>query len=84
MRLALAKSNESTEKRSLLDRMTAVLQEERLRTQSSRETAFRDSRLGYEWEQDYIYTPDTLEEKIKVIDDTLHRQIPVYRKRGGE
>ncbi len=83
MRLSLAKSNGTAEKRALLDRMAALLREERVRTQSSRETARRDSRLGYEWEQDYIYTPDTLEEKLKVIDDTLGRQIPAYRRRGG-
>ncbi|MFN0167504.1 MAG: hypothetical protein ACKV22_13820 [Bryobacteraceae bacterium] len=83
MRLSLAKSTDATEKRALLDRMVALLREERVRTQSSRETARRDSRLGYEWEQDYIYTPDTLEEKLKVIDDTLTRQIPAYRRRSG-
>ena len=63
--------------------MTALLREERERTVSSREAAHRDSRLGYEWEQDYIYTPDTIEEKLKLLDDTLDRQIPAYRQRNG-
>jgi hypothetical protein len=60
-----------------------LLQEERERTMSSRETARRDSRLGYEWEQDYIYTPDTIEEKLKLLDDALNCQIPAYRRQNG-
>lgn len=81
-RLALARSTDPTEKRALLDKMTAILQEERERAVSSRETARRDSRLGYEWEQDYIYTPDTIDEKLKLIDETLNRQIPDYRRKN--
>ncbi len=83
MRLALAKASAAAEKRDLLEKMTALLGEERERTVSSRETARRDSRLGYEWEQDYIYTPDTIDEKLRLIDDTLDRQIPAYRKQNG-
>ena len=47
------------------------------------ETARRDSRLGYEWEQDYIYMPDHIQEKLTLIDVTLKEQIPAYRKRSG-
>jgi hypothetical protein len=83
LRLALAKASVEVEKRDLLQKMTALLLEERVRTRSSWEAARRDSRLGYEWEQDYIYTPDTIEEKIKLIDDTLSRQIPAYRQRNS-
>ena len=83
MRMALAKASEDNEKRQLLQKMIVVLKEERERTMASWETARRDSRLGYEWEQDYIYTPDTIQEKIKVIDDTLNVQIPAYRQRAG-
>jgi len=82
-RLALDRSSDASEKRELLEKMTAILKEERERTVSSRETARRDSRLGYEWEQDYIYTPDTIDEKLKLIDETLDRQIPDYRRRNG-
>lgn len=82
-RLALAKAADAAEKRELLDKMVAILKEERERTVSSRETAKRDSRLGYEWEQDYIYTPDTIDEKLKLIDETLDRQIPDYRRNNG-
>lgn len=83
MRLELAKATDAAEKRNLLQKMTALLQEEHQRTKSSWEAARRDSRLGYEWEQDYIYTPDTIEEKLKLIDDTLSRQIPTYRQQNG-
>ena len=83
LRLELAKSSEAAEKRGLLQKMAALLQEERERTVSSQETARRDSRIGYEWEQDYVYTPDTIQEKIDLIDDTLNRQIPAYRRQNG-
>ena len=83
LRLALANASDAAEKRPLLQKMTALLQEERERTMSSRETARRDSRLGYEWEQDYIYTPDTITEKLNLLDDTLSSQIPAYRQRNG-
>jgi hypothetical protein len=83
MRLALAKTSVAAEKRDLLQSMTTLLRAERERTVSSRETARRDSRLGYEWEQDYIYTPDTIAEKLKLLDDTLDCQIPSYRQRNG-
>jgi hypothetical protein len=63
--------------------MTALLEEEEARTEHSLQTARRDSRLGYEWEQDYIYTPDHIEEKLKLINVTLKQQIPAYRKRHG-
>lgn len=83
MRLALGRSKDPGERRALLVRMVGLLGDERERAVTAREIARRDSRLGYEWEQDYIYTPDTIDEKIKVIDDTLCRQIPAYRRREG-
>lgn len=83
LRLALHQAADAAAKRALLDRMTALLREERSRTVSAWETARRDSRLGYEWEQDYIYTPDTIQEKLKLIDETLDHQIPNFRKRHG-
>jgi hypothetical protein len=61
--------------------MVAVAKEEVARTEASLETARRDSRLGYEWEQDHFYTPDTLAEKIRQIRTVLDREIPAYRRR---
>jgi hypothetical protein len=44
------------------------------------ETARRDSRLGYQWETDYIYTPEVIEEKLKLLRLTLDHQIPASRR----
>lgn len=80
-RLALHQSTDQKEKLRLLDEMTVLLRAERARTQAAWETARRDSRLGYEWEQDYIYTPDTIAEKLKVLDETLSTQLPAYQRK---
>jgi len=63
-----------------LDRMAAVVKDEIARAEASFEAARRDSRLGYEWEQDYIYTPGIIREKIVLLKDIAHRQIPAYRR----
>lgn len=83
LRFHLAKTSDRSEQIKLLDRMTTILTEEQTRTRDSLETARRDSRLGYEWEQDYIYTPDTISEKLRVLDSTLNEEIPAYRKKAG-
>jgi hypothetical protein len=83
MRFRLSKIGTDAERAELLQRMTALLEEEEAGTEHSLQTARRDSRLGYEWEQDYIYTPDHIEEKLKLINVTLKQQIPAYRKRHG-
>jgi hypothetical protein len=83
MRFRLAKAEIPARRVELLRRMSTLLEEEKVRAGHSLQTARRDSRLGYEWEQDYIYTPDHIEEKIKLIEVTLKQQIPDYRKRQG-
>jgi hypothetical protein len=60
--------------------MSAILRDEIERTRASLETQRRDSRLGYEWEQDYFYTPYVLEEKLKLLQVTLEQQIPDWRR----
>jgi hypothetical protein len=77
MRFHLAAATGSEQSR-LLDRMTALLKEEIPRTEAARETALRDSRLGYEWEQDYLYSPRIMEEKLKLLRKTLRDEIPAY------
>ena len=62
-----------------LDRMAQILAEEIARTAASWETARRDSRLGYEWEMDYMYRPDVLREKLELLRLTLDKQLPAYR-----
>ncbi|HEY5315884.1 MAG TPA: hypothetical protein VIK18_25365 [Pirellulales bacterium] len=81
-RLQLSRSQDEQEKKRLLDRMSVVLAEERARTQLALDTARRDSRLGYECEQDYVYTPYVLHEKLLLLDETLGEQIPAYRRKN--
>jgi hypothetical protein len=80
LRFRLSTAADAPEKLRLLNRMAAVLNEEIVRAEASYETARRDSRLGYEWEQDYIYTPDIIREKITLLKDIASRQIPSYRR----
>lgn len=83
MRFQLAKAAGRQSQTELLDRMEALAKVELARTQDSLETARRDSRLGYEWEEDYIYRPFTLEQKIKLLRQTIDREIPEYRRSGA-
>jgi hypothetical protein len=80
LRYHLAKTNAPEEQKRYLDRMTEILKAELARTNLSLATARRDSRLGYEWEEDYIYWPDTLEKKIRLLKETLDLQVPTYRR----
>jgi len=66
-----------------VDRMTLILKQELARTQAAREIQLRDSRLGYEWEEDYFHTPDVLAEKIQQIRTVLDREIPKYRRENA-
>jgi hypothetical protein len=79
LRFRLAKTNDPSERLRMVDRMTEILKEEIVRTQASLETARRDSRLGYEWEQDYFYWPEVLEKKLELLQVTLNEKIPAYR-----
>ena len=72
---------QSVDGERLMDRMAEILEAEIARTKASLLTAQRDSRLGYEYEQDYVYTPYVLEEKIAHLQKTLHQQLPDHRKR---
>ena len=83
LRFKLAKEQDKAAQRQSIESMSRILKDEIARTIDSLETARRDSRLGYEWEQDYIYTPDTIEEKLKLLRATLNEQIPAFRKRNG-
>jgi hypothetical protein len=65
----------------MLDRMKRILREEIDRTKLSLLAATRDSRLGFQFEQDYVYTPYSLREKLRVLEDTLKRQLPAAQRR---
>lgn len=83
LRFHLAKIDSPQDQKRTLDRMVAILKEELPRTEAALETARRDSRLGYEWEEDYIYWPETIEKKIDLLKKTLNEEIPSYRRRHG-
>lgn len=80
LRLQLAKTEDRKKKISCLDRMSTLLEEELVRTRHSYETARRDSRLGYEWEEDYLCSVDMIREKLILLEETLREQIPAYRQ----
>jgi hypothetical protein len=78
-RFHLMKTEDQPGRDRILDRMIAILVDEIPRTQAALETARRDSRLGYEWEEDYMYWPETLEKKLQLLKETLAEQIPTYK-----
>lgn len=62
--------------------MENILKDEIERTELSLLAATRDSRMGFQFEQDYVYTPYSLTEKLKVLTETLNNQLPHARKNG--
>ena len=75
LRLQLAAEQDRRKARTILDRMKTILREEIARTELSLLAATRDSRLGFQFEQDYVYTPYSLREKLKSLHDTLETQL---------
>lgn len=80
LRFHLATAKDLADRARMLGRMTEILQQEMVRTQASLETSRRDSRLGYEWEQDYFYWPEVLARKLAMLKTTLNEEIPAYRQ----
>jgi hypothetical protein len=76
LRLQLNEAQNESDRKTLLDRMETIAQDELARTELSLLAATRDSRLGFQFEQDYVYTPYSLEQKIGILQDTLTKQIP--------
>lgn len=79
LRFRLVNSKNPVEQADLLNRLAAILHDEIHRTAVSLEATRRDSRFGYEWEADYVYTPEVIEEKLELLQVTLAVQIPAYR-----
>ena len=79
LRFRLCHTAEPDAAGELLDRMQAILEAEIPRTEAALETARRDSRLGYEAEMDYVYTPYVIEEKLRLLQQTLQVQLPRRR-----
>ena len=67
LRLQLAAEQDSQKAGAILDRMETILREEIARTELSLLAATRDSRLGFQFECDYVYTPYSLREKLESL-----------------
>jgi hypothetical protein len=75
LRLQLAAEKDGQKAGAILDRMKTIVREEISRTERSLLAATRDSRLGFQFEQDYVYTPYSLREKLKSLQETLEEQL---------
>lgn len=80
LRLQLEAEVDSKKATGMLDRMETILREEIERTELSLLAASRDSRLGFQFEQDYVYTPYSLQEKLESLHETLEQQLPRRRE----
>lgn len=84
LRFRLAGTQDQSTRSQSLDRMVEILKDEIPRTYASLLTAERDSRLGYEWENDYIYFPEVFRRKLELLYATLEQDIPDYRDGKGQ
>ncbi|MDD3546508.1 MAG: hypothetical protein PHG96_14280, partial [Kiritimatiellae bacterium] len=80
LRLKLADERDKQRAAAIFDRMAVILREEIERTELSLLAATRDSRLGFQQECDYVYTPFSLQEKLKCLRDTLDRELSEAHK----
>jgi hypothetical protein len=81
LRLELMHEVEKKKAGNILDQMENIVHDEIDRTELSLLAATRDSRLGFQFEQDYVYTPYSLREKLEMLKVTLYDQLPRYRKK---
>ncbi|MBK7711700.1 MAG: hypothetical protein IPJ37_12675 [Bacteroidales bacterium] len=81
LRLKFALEKDLGKAGNILDRMESILRDEITRTELSLLAASRDSRLGFQQECDYVYTPYSLSEKLVVLHETLNVQLPAARRR---
>ncbi len=79
LRLQLAAQQDKSKAAGLLARLKTILREEIARTERSLLAAERDSRLGFQHEQDYVYTPYSLREKLENLHET-EKQLADYQK----
>ena len=81
LRLQQTEEKDNMKAIAMLDRMENIVQDEITRTELSLLAATRDSRLGFQFEQDYVYTPYSLKEKLQVLKESLNEQLPNARNR---
>ncbi len=71
LRLQFVAQSDRKKADEILDRMGAIVRDEISRTELSLIAASRDSRLGFQFECDYVYTPYSLQEKLRSLQETL-------------
>ena len=59
--------------------MEALLRDEIARVEKALVAVTHDSRIGFQFECDYVYSPYSLREKLEVLHETLEQQLPAYR-----
>jgi len=79
LRLKLHAADDATAKAALLDQMEAILRDEIARVEKALVAVTHDSRIGFQYECDYVYSPYSLKEKLEVLHATLEQQLPAYR-----
>jgi hypothetical protein len=81
LRLKQVAEKDINKRDEILILMENILRDEIIRTELSLLAATRDSRLGFQFEQDYVYTPYSLKEKLGVLRETLDTQLPAARSK---
>ncbi len=79
LRLQLNSQRDPQKAGLILDRMETILSEEIERTELALLAVKRDSRLGFQYECDYIHTPYSLKEKLECLRETLQVHLPRRR-----
>ncbi|NLN31240.1 MAG: hypothetical protein GX158_08445 [Bacteroidales bacterium] len=82
LRMNYVAEGDKSRMNELLDKMEAILREEIDRTELSLLASSRDSRLGFQFECDYVFTPYSLSEKLEVLRETLEKHLPEAREKG--
>jgi hypothetical protein len=81
LRLKLCAEKGSDKRSEILNRMESILQDEISRTELTLLAVTRDSRLGFQFEQDYVFTPYSLKEKLALLNKTLNK---LLHEAGGK
>ena len=83
LRLKQATEQDPQKAGAFLDRMDNILRDEIDRTKLSLLAATRDSRLGFQFETDYVFTPYSLKQKLESLHETLGNHLAQRRKTIG-
>jgi hypothetical protein len=79
MRMKYVAETDKNRQNELLDKMEAILKEEIDRTELSLLASSRDSRLGFQFECDYVFTPYSLTKKLELLRETVGKHLPEAR-----